>query len=156
MQHNLRGSPFRCRGTAYQALVRLQLEYCYTIWDPSRKGETESNGKLPAGQGTNMAWPASPDCWRNMCGKTWQTSGDTIDWPLCIKSWTTTWQCLLRKSVLGGPQDLPVGLPSPATPPSYNGHVPVASHPPCGRAVSSALFPSGIAYSLPQRRPIHY
>ena len=40
-RRNLRGSPFRYRGTAYQSLVRSQLEYCCTIWDPTLKGEIE-------------------------------------------------------------------------------------------------------------------
>ena len=45
---------------------------------------------------------------------------------------------------------------SPATPSSCNDYAPVASHPPpCERATSSALFPSGIAYLLPQQRLIH-
>ena len=41
LRRNLQGSPFRYRGTAYQALVRSQLEYCCTIWDPTLKGETK-------------------------------------------------------------------------------------------------------------------
>ena len=41
LQRNLRESPFRYRGTAYQSLVRSQLEYCCTIWDPTLKGEIE-------------------------------------------------------------------------------------------------------------------
>ena len=32
---NLRGSPHKCRKTAYISLVRSQLEYCCTIWDPT-------------------------------------------------------------------------------------------------------------------------
>ena len=41
LRRNLRGSPFRYRGTAYESLVRSQLEYCCTIWDPTPKGEIE-------------------------------------------------------------------------------------------------------------------
>ena len=38
LQRNLHGSPFRYRATAYQALLKSQLEYCCTIWDPTLKG----------------------------------------------------------------------------------------------------------------------
>ena len=41
LRRNLRVSPFGYRGTAYQSLVRSQLEYCCTMWDPTLKGEIE-------------------------------------------------------------------------------------------------------------------
>ena len=37
IRRNLRGSPFKYREIAYQSLVRSQLEYCATIWDPTLK-----------------------------------------------------------------------------------------------------------------------
>ena len=37
IHRNLRGSPFKYREIAYQSLVRSQLEYCSTIWDPTLK-----------------------------------------------------------------------------------------------------------------------
>ena len=114
LQHNLWGSPFRYRGTAYQAPVRSQLEYCCTLWDPTLKGKIE--------------WVQ------------WQTA-----------RWARGEYGMISVTRLLKP----VGLPSPATPTSRNGHVSVASHPPCARALSSALFLSGITYPLPQPRPIH-
>ena len=37
IRRNLRGSPFKYREIAYRSLVRSQLEYCATIWDPTLK-----------------------------------------------------------------------------------------------------------------------
>ena len=34
VRRNLRGAPYKYRETAYQCLVRPQLEYCATVWDP--------------------------------------------------------------------------------------------------------------------------
>ena len=83
LRRNLRGSPFRHRGTVYQALVRSQLEYCcITVclsvwidlykglilswapktalpgtlpWRARPSGLNESNGRLSAEQGVNIA-----------------------------------------------------------------------------------------------------
>ena len=35
IKRNLKGAPFRYRNTAYQSLVRAQLEYAAVVWDPS-------------------------------------------------------------------------------------------------------------------------
>jgi hypothetical protein len=40
IRRNLKGSPFKCRDTAYISLVRSQLEYCASIWDPNTKKDS--------------------------------------------------------------------------------------------------------------------
>ena len=42
IRHNLRGSPYKCREVAYKSLVRSQLEYSATIWDPTFKKDAYS------------------------------------------------------------------------------------------------------------------
>ena len=37
LKRNLRGSPFKCRALAYTSLVRSQVDYCASIWDPTLK-----------------------------------------------------------------------------------------------------------------------
>ena len=37
LKRNLRGSPFKCRELAYSSLVRSQVDYCASIWDPTLK-----------------------------------------------------------------------------------------------------------------------
>ena len=48
VRRNLRGSPFRCRGLAYTALVRSSMEYCQSIWDPTEKGQKNSLDRVQA------------------------------------------------------------------------------------------------------------
>ena len=104
-----------------------------------------------------MAWPVSPDCWRNVLGgKTWQTGEGTIDWPSCTRSWTITskssnpiklqWSCASCK------------VPPPPPPPTHthtHTTTPTPLTHPRGRALFSAPFPGKIAYPLPHRRLIH-
>ena len=42
VHRNLRGAPYKYRETAYQCLVRSQLEYCATVWDPTLKKDINS------------------------------------------------------------------------------------------------------------------
>ena len=42
IRRNLRGSPYKCREVAYKSLVRSQLEYSATIWDPTLKKDAYS------------------------------------------------------------------------------------------------------------------
>lgn len=41
VRRNLRGAPYRYRDTAYQTLVRSQLEYAAVVLDPIQKGEKD-------------------------------------------------------------------------------------------------------------------
>ena len=46
IRHNLRGSPYKCRETAFIALTRSQLEYCFSIWDPILNKDSDSIEKV--------------------------------------------------------------------------------------------------------------
>ena len=48
MWRNLRGSPHKCRKTAYISLVRSQLEYCCTIWDPTLQKHQSATYPAPS------------------------------------------------------------------------------------------------------------
>ena len=42
VRQNLRGARYKYRKTIYQCLVRSQLEYCATVWDPTLKKDINS------------------------------------------------------------------------------------------------------------------
>ena len=46
IRRNLRGSPYKCRETAFIALTRSQLEYCSSIWDPILNKDSDSIEKV--------------------------------------------------------------------------------------------------------------
>ena len=46
IKRNLRGSPYKCRETAYISLVRSQLDYCGSIWDPHLKRDSDTIEKI--------------------------------------------------------------------------------------------------------------
>ena len=53
LRRNLRGSPYRMRELAFEALVRSTLNYCGSIWDPSVEGEIR---KLEMIQNRGARW----------------------------------------------------------------------------------------------------
>ena len=53
LRRNLRGSPYRMRELAFEALVRSTLNYCGSIWDPSVQGEIR---KLEMIQNRGARW----------------------------------------------------------------------------------------------------
>ena len=42
LKRNLRGAPYKCRETAYITLIRSQMEYCSSVWDPKFKKDSDS------------------------------------------------------------------------------------------------------------------
>ena len=77
VRRNLRGSPHKCRETAYISLVRSQLKYCCTIWDPTLQKHQSALERIQrqAARWTrvSMALSAllvSSETWD---GKTWRT-----------------------------------------------------------------------------------
>ena len=54
-RRNLRGSPYKCRETAYTTLTRPQLEYCSSIWDPILIYDSDSIDKLQR-KAARWAW----------------------------------------------------------------------------------------------------
>ena len=46
IRRNLRGSPYKCRETAFIAQTKSQLEYCSSIWDPILNKDSDSIEKV--------------------------------------------------------------------------------------------------------------
>ena len=46
LKRNLRGAPYKCRETAYVTLIRSQMEYCSSIWDPTLNKDSDSLEKI--------------------------------------------------------------------------------------------------------------
>ena len=42
VRRNLKGAPYRYRDTAYQSLIRSQLEYAAVVWDPALQKDIDS------------------------------------------------------------------------------------------------------------------
>ena len=103
--------------------------------------------RLPVGVGQEVNM-VSPECHKTAEGlslKTWQSGWDTINWFSFIKSCTTIWQSLLRKSVLHV---------SPNTCRKFNTSCDSSQ---LWKSLRfSTPFPNGIVYKLLQLRPTHY
>ena len=81
VRRNLRGCPYAYRETAYQSLIRSQMEYCGAIWDPTTKAATDSLERVQrkaarwargvygvtsvTGLLKELGWAEMKDRWRN-------------------------------------------------------------------------------------------
>ena len=57
LHRNLRGSPYRMRELAFEALVRSTLNYCWAIWDPSVQREIQKL-EMIQNRGARWVWGA--------------------------------------------------------------------------------------------------
>ena len=88
VRHNLRGAPYKYREKVYQCLVRSQLEYCATVWDPTLNRDINSLEQVQTTAacslvlwGVRGTWSVSPAFSRSWHdGESWRTVGGTNVW----------------------------------------------------------------------------
>ena len=102
LHRNLRGSPYRMRELAFEALVRSTLNYCGSIWDPSVQGEIQKlemiqnwggGGGGQDGFGVHVVSFLSLHFWETWAGLAWWTDVVINDFVYFINFWTKllTW-----------------------------------------------------------------